>query len=221
MTGGGGSTIVSVLSPADPDGPSLGALIRRRTSRAMLAMALVLVAAVATVLAGSTGTAAALAGGAPPVTTDTTTTVPPDPEPTVPPTPEPTVPPTPTSTVAPSTSTTFVPVPTAPAPTVTTTSPSVAPSTSTTEPTDSSVVADDRTVIDPAPGAVNPNSDGDETVADDAGPGWWTAETRLRLAVAGLGGLAMVVSVLTLLYWRHTKPDISMGRSGDPVDDEA
>jgi hypothetical protein len=161
-------------------------------------------------------------GENPPVTEPPVTTLPPDPEPTLPPDPEPTVPPDPEPTVAPTTTTTFVPAPTV-APTTPptfdpTTSTSLVPSTSTTEPTDSSVVADDRTVVDPAPGAVRPGGDGDDDTVDEVGPGWWTAGTRLRVAVGGLGGLAMVVSVLTLLYWRHTKPDLTMGGGGQSVD---
>jgi hypothetical protein len=134
-------------------------------------------------------------------------------EPTIPPDTT-TVPPETTTSLPPDTTTTFVPPTVAPTPPPTfepATTTSIARSTSTTKATDSSVVADDRTKVDPAPGVVGPSGDSGTEITNDTGGDWWTAGTRLRLAVGGLGGLAMVVSVLTLLYWRHTRPDLTLG----------
>lgn len=229
MTSVGGGTILAVHPPATvPNDPSGVAHLARRIVMAVVALMMVMAA-----VTGPVAVASAQGSGDPPGTGEPEPTVPPDPEPTVPPDPEPTVPPettttttfVPPTTVAPAPTTTFAPAPTTTFAPVPSTSPPTSPSTSTstststTEPTDSSVVADDRTVIDPAPGVVAPTGDGDAVVDADDGPGWWTAGTRLRLAVAGLGGLAMVVSVLTLLYWRHTKPDLTMGARDEPSGD--
>ncbi len=233
MTRGGSGTIWSVHSPAatddlSPGGPVLDhralswralswrALSNRALSHRALSRGLLITVLVVVGIVGTSEIAASQGTGDPPVTVEPDpTTIPPDPEPTVPPGPDPTVPPDPEPTVPPSTTTTFVPAPTVAPTTPTTFQPTttttLAPPTTTTEPTDSSVVADDRTVVDPAPGVVAPSDDAGDDADDEFGPGWWTAGTRLRMAVAGLGGLAMVVSVLTLLYWRHTKPDLTMG----------
>lgn len=133
-----------------------------------------------------------------PPTTETPTTLAPT---TVPPEPEPTVPPTVAPTVAPTVPPTFAPATTVP------------PTTSTVV-TDDSVVADDRTVVD-APGVVGPGPVADDGGDDGPGGPWLSATTRVRLAVAGLGGLAVLVSVLTLLYWRHTRPDLGLEVTGE------
>lgn len=221
MTSGDGGTIWSVRTPDTvPTDPSGVTHLARRVVMAVVALTMVLAA-----FTGPVAIASAQGGGDPPgtgepeptVPPDTTTTLPPDTTTTVPPettttfVPPTTVAPAPTSTFAPGPSTTFAPAPS--------TSTSTPTSTSTTEPTDSSVVADDRTVVEPAPGVLGPSEDGGGTADVADGPGWWTAGTRLRLAVAGLGGLAMVVSVLTLLYWRHTKPDLTMGARDEPSGD--
>lgn len=223
MTSGDGGTIWSVRTPDTvPNDPSGVSHLARRVVMAVVALTMVMAA-----FTGPVATASAQGSGDPPGTVapeptvppDTTTTLPPDTTTTVPPettttfVPPTTVAPAPTSTFAPGPSTTFAPAPS------TSTSTPTPTSTSTTEPTDSSVVADDRTVLEPAPGVFGPAQDGGGTVDVDDGPGWWTAGTRLRLAVAGLGSLAMVVSVLTLLYWRHTKPDLTMGARDEPSGD--
>ena len=209
MTSGDGGTIWSVRTPDTvPTDPSGVTHLARRVVMAVVALTMVVVAFTGPV---------AIASAQDTLPPDTTTTLPPDTTTTVPP--ETTTTFVPPTTVAPGPSTTFAPGPSttfAPAPSTSTSTPT---STSTTEPTDSSVVADDRTVVEPAPGVLGPSEDGGGTADVADGPGWWTAGTRLRLAVAGLGGLAMVVSVLTLLYWRHTKPDLTMGARDEPSGD--
>jgi hypothetical protein len=134
-----------------------------------------------------------------PPTTETPTTLAPT---TVPPDPEPTVPPTVAPTVAPTVPPTFAPT-------------TVPPPTTSAVPTDDSVVADDRTVVD-APGVLGPAPVTDDVDDDGLGGPWLSATARVRLAVAGLGGLAVLVSVLTLLYWRHTRPDLGLEVAREP-----
>jgi hypothetical protein len=189
-------------------GATLGAKAGARWAMIVLLVVLVMMAEV-----GQASVVTAQPVAAPLGTVDNSVPPSTEPDPPLPPVTEPPLPPETTTT------TVFVPPSTVdptPPPTFTpATTTSIAPSTSTTRAPDSSVVADDRTVVDPAPGVVGPDGGPGSVINSDTGNGWWTAGTRLRLAVGGLGGLAMVVSVLTLLYWRHTKPDLTLGGTAD------
>lgn len=162
---------------------------------------LMVVACVAAILgAGPVLSGVATAQGDPPETTSsttstteattstteapTTTSTTEAPTTTVPPDPEPTSPPT-----------------TAPTPTTSVTVPT------TVEPEVGRVVTE-GTVLSPSAGQLGANPDGGETpTVADTGGGWFSPANQVRMAVGSLVALALVTVVLTVAYWRHTRPD--------------
>ena len=138
-----------------------------------------------------------------------TSTSVPEPTTTAPPTTSPptTVPTTETPTTVP---TTEAPAPTAP-PTTSgggggTVGPAVTSSVTTTEAPTTTATTESPTVVAPAPGAVTvPDIADSDAAAEPSGP-WLTPDTQLRIAVGGLVALALVMVVLTIAYWRHTRP---------------
>lgn len=137
----------------------------------------------------------------PPTEPEPTTTAPPT---TAPPT---TVPTTETPTTVP---TTEAPPPTAP-PTTSgggggTVRPAVSSSVPTTEAPTTTATTEPATVVAPAPGAVTVPDVADAAPVDEPSGPWLTPDTQLRLAVGGLMALALVMVVLTVAYWRHTRP---------------
>ncbi len=141
-----------------------------------------------------------------------------EPEPSTSTVPEPTTtaPPTTIPTTAPTTEVpTTVPTTEAPAPTAPPTTsgggggtvrPATSTTVATTEAPTTTATTEAPTVVAPTPGAVTvPDAAGSDPADEPAGP-WLTPDTQLRIAVGGLLGLALVMVVLTVAYWRHTRP---------------
>jgi hypothetical protein len=122
-----------------------------------------------------------------------------------------------TTTEAPVTTTSEVPEPvpttrpvtTAPAP-----APSTVPPLTTVSVPGGGVVITEGTVVEPAPDARS-GVTAETTTGDDGGGGWLTANTTVRLVSGGLVALAVLVTVLTVAYWRHTRP--RAGSAAGPV----
>jgi hypothetical protein len=126
--------------------------------------------------------------------------VPPIPVPTVTPTTQPT-----TTTEAPEPVPTTVPA-TLPAPTVPAAVTSSPPTTVAAA--DGGVVITEGTVVEPSPDARTGAEAETATDSEDSN-GWLTATATVRLVSGGLVALAVLVGVLTVLYWRHTRPGAS------------
>lgn len=155
-----------------------------------------------------------------------TSTTAPEPTTTAPPT---TVPTTAPTTEAPTTvPTTEAPAPTAP-PTTSgggggTVRPAVSSSVPTTEAPTTTATTESPTVVAPTPGAVTiPEASSSDADDEPTGP-WLSPDTQLRIAVGGLLALALVMVVLTVAYWRHTRPrplTPLVGLDGDEPGDAA
>lgn len=177
---------------------------RRRSPGVLLArFALLCLVAVAVGMAAppdAVGPAAAQEPEPSPTTPEPTTTAPPTTVPT-------TVPTTEAPTTVP---TTEAPAPTAPP----TTSgggggpirPAVSSSVTTTEAPTTTSTTESPTVVAPTPGAVTVPSPADAEAVDEPSGPWLTPDVQLRIAVGGLIALALVMVVLTVAYWRHTRP---------------
>lgn len=133
-----------------------------------------------------------------------------------------------TSTTEPSTTTSTTEAPT------TTTSPApepTSPPTTTPQPTTSLVVpttaeaevgrvVTEGTVLSPSAGQRGLNPDGGSPVpVADAGSQWFSPANQVRMAVGTLIALALLTAVLTVAYWRHTRPGIdTTDRPSTPTD---
>ncbi len=179
-----------VQEPSSRTGSVSGPLARpSRRLRAVVA------SAVALVVLGVGGVATAGPPPTDPPTTETTTTAPPPttPPPTAPPPTTP--PPTAAPTSRPRPTTTSPPRPTTTRPPASTTT--EAPATTTTRPSTTTTTA--------APAVVIPG-DGTTVPDGDDGAGGPSSGRQLALVVGGLLGVAGAISVLTVLYWRRTRP---------------
>ncbi len=155
------------------------------------------------------GLAVATAGGAPASAQD-------DPSTTT------TVEPTTTTTVEPSTTTTQVITTTTQRVTTTTqrstTTTTEAPTTSTSPPEDepSTTMSTEAPTTTEAPTIITPSSV--EVSSEGGGGEGLSTRTKLAAVLGGLLAVAVAISVLTVFYWRHTRPVVASIGDGDGPD---
>ena len=131
-----------------------------------------------------------------------------------------------TSTTEPSTTTTEAPTTTVPPDPEPTSPPTTAPAPTTTvvvPTTEAEVgrVVTEGTVLRPATGqGGGAGNDAGGAVAATTSGGWFTPANQVRMAVATLVALAVVMAVLTVAYWRHTRPDSVPPLGGVEGDDD-